>query len=190
MTETYIDQSARILRNGWSAGRGTDEAGEIRACELALADGRAGRDITEKDRRSYSNELQGPNPPGMPTDDGGESPESFHASSAPGETAPFTQTHIHPASPDGIAGTEELPSLFVKPGCPWCNEAAAFMDEHGIPCRRVDVTCDSAGRSRMEMVSGQDRVPTLDWHGDILADFGLDELVPFLRSKNVNLEDS
>ena len=29
-----------------------------------------------------------------------------------------------------------------------------------------------------------------DWHGKILADFGLDELVPFLQQQNVKLEDS
>jgi hypothetical protein len=45
-------------------------------------------------------------------------------------------------------------------------------------------------RATLERVSGQSKVPTLDWHGQVLADFSTDELVPFLRSRNVKLEDS
>lgn len=100
------------------------------------------------------------------------------------------QTQIRSAAPGGAAATEELPTLYFKPGCPWCTEAADFLDEHGIPYRRVDITRDPEGRARMERVSRQAKVPTLDWRGEILADFGLDELVPFLRSQNVKLEDS
>ncbi|MES2695282.1 MAG: hypothetical protein V4773_17535 [Verrucomicrobiota bacterium] len=42
----------------------------------------------------------------------------------------------------------------------------------------------------MQKKSGQTKAPTLDWKGKILADFGTDELVPFLRDRNVKLEDS
>ena len=42
----------------------------------------------------------------------------------------------------------------------------------------------------MQRKSGQSRAPTLDWHGKILADFGVDELKPFLQRQNVKLEDS
>jgi hypothetical protein len=37
----------------------------------------------------------------------------------------------------------------------------------------------------MVELSGQSKAPTMDWDGDILADFGVDELVPFLRSKGL-----
>jgi hypothetical protein len=38
-----------------------------------------------------------------------------------------------------------------------------------------------------EMVdlSGQSKAPTMDWDGEVLADFGVDELVPFLRAHGV-----
>lgn len=98
------------------------------------------------------------------------------------------QIHTRSTTPLGPAATEELPILYFKPGCPWCNEAIAFLDEHCIPCRRIDVTRDSAGLMRLTQISPHAKVPTLDWHGEILADFGLDELVPFLRSKNLRLE--
>lgn len=85
---------------------------------------------------------------------------------------------------------DELPILYIKPGCPWCREATAFLDEHGIPYRRVDVIADADAKADMMRKSGQDSTPTLDWHGKILADFGLAELVPFLHEQEVELEDS
>lgn len=100
-------------------------------------------------------------------------------------------TDLNPTRPAAAAdGGKDLPILYIKPDCPWCHEAVEFLDEHGIPYRRVDIGQDSGARQEMERVSGQSKVPTLDWHGQVLADFGVDELVPFLRSRNVKLEDS
>lgn len=83
-----------------------------------------------------------------------------------------------------------LPILYVKTGCPWCTEVISFLREHGIGYREQNVTDDPAARQEMERKSGQAKAPTLDWHGKILADFGLDELKPFLQGQNVKLEDS
>ncbi|AHF93362.1 glutaredoxin-like protein [Opitutaceae bacterium TAV1] len=85
---------------------------------------------------------------------------------------------------------ENLPILYIKSGCPWCEDAAGFLDEHGIGYRRKNIEKDPAARTEMETLSGQSKVPVLDWHGTVLTDFGTDELVPFLRSRNVKLEDS
>jgi glutaredoxin len=86
--------------------------------------------------------------------------------------------------------SENLPFLYIKPGCPWCEEVVAFLDEHGIAYREVNVLADANGFADMRRKSGQSRVPTLDWNGTMLADFGVEELVPFLRAQNVKLEDS
>lgn len=86
--------------------------------------------------------------------------------------------------------SKELPIMYVKPGCPWCQEALEFLDDHGIGYRLKDVTRDSAAFSEMEKKSGQTKTPTMDWNGKVLADFGTEELVPFLREQNVKLEDS
>ena len=86
--------------------------------------------------------------------------------------------------------SENLPILYIKPGCPWCHEVTAFLGEHGIGYREVNVLEDRDAFGEMQTKSGQGRVPTLDWHGKILADFGVAELVPFLRKQNVKLEDS
>lgn len=100
------------------------------------------------------------------------------------------QNDTRPRSADAGADLNDLPVLYVKPGCPWCEEVVAFLDEHGVPYRRVDVAADAESLARMRRLSGQEKAPTLDWHGDLLADFGVRELVPFLRSRNVKLEDS
>lgn len=86
--------------------------------------------------------------------------------------------------------TQDLPILYVKRGCGWCQEAIEFLDAHGVSYRQVEVTGDAAAFAELQRKSGQTRAPTLDWHGKILADFGTDELVPFLREQNVKLEDS
>lgn len=86
--------------------------------------------------------------------------------------------------------SENLPILFIKPGCPWCHEVTAFLGEHGIGYRELNVMEDKEAFAEMQRKSNQSRVPTLDWHGKILADFGVVELVPFLRKQNVKLEDS
>ncbi|HVS52716.1 MAG TPA: glutaredoxin family protein [Opitutaceae bacterium] len=85
---------------------------------------------------------------------------------------------------------QDLPILYTKQGCPWCEEAVSFLDAHGVSYRLKEVTGDAGAMSELERKSGQMRAPTLDWHGKILADFGTDELVPFLREQNVKLEDS
>jgi glutaredoxin 3 len=86
--------------------------------------------------------------------------------------------------------TRDLPILYVKQGCPWCTEAVEFLDEHGIGYRLKEVADDADALAEMQRKSGQTKAPTLDWHGTILADFGTEELVPFLQGKNVKLEDS
>lgn len=85
---------------------------------------------------------------------------------------------------------KKLPTLYVKTGCPWCIEAVEFLSEKGIGYLEKNVSEDTAAREELQRKSGQTRAPTLDWNGKILADFGVDELVPFLRQQNVRLEDS
>lgn len=89
-----------------------------------------------------------------------------------------------------MTSSETLPVLYIAPGCPWCREVTAYLDENGIGHREVDVAADPAARAEMVKKSGQQKVPTLDWHGKILADFGVEELVPFLQEQEVELEDS
>jgi glutaredoxin len=77
------------------------------------------------------------------------------------------------------------PTLYVKTGCPWCEEVIEFLDAKGIPYTPVVVSGNREAMQAMVDLSGQSKAPTMDWDGDVLADFGVDELVPFLKSKHV-----
>ena len=101
-----------------------------------------------------------------------------------------TQTESRDSETSAGIGGKDLPVLYVEPGCPWCVEVVDFLDEHGIPYRRIDISQDPGARSEMERITRQDKVPAMDWNGEVLADLGVEELVPFLRSKNIELEDS
>lgn len=85
---------------------------------------------------------------------------------------------------------EPLPILYIKTGCPWCIEVVEFLAKNGIEYREKNVTVASGAFDEMVAKSGQSKAPVLDWHGKILADFGVAELVPFLHEQNVQFEDS
>ena len=77
------------------------------------------------------------------------------------------------------------PTLYVKTGCPWCEEVIEFLDAKGIPYTPVVVSGNREAMQAMVDLSGQSKAPTMDWAGEVIADFGVDELVPFLKSKHV-----
>jgi glutaredoxin 3 len=81
--------------------------------------------------------------------------------------------------------TQTTPNLYVKTGCPWCAEAMAFLEQHQIAYQKIVVSGNPAAMEEMVTLSGQSKAPTMDWDGEILADFGAAELEPFLRQRGV-----
>jgi glutaredoxin len=79
-----------------------------------------------------------------------------------------------------------LPVLYIKPGCPWCEEVVHFLDRRNIEVHTRIVSGNREAMQEMVELSGQTKAPTMDWHGDVLADFGVDELIPFLKSRGVS----
>ena len=77
------------------------------------------------------------------------------------------------------------PFLYIKPGCPWCDEVEDYLKEHGIAYGKADVNSDQAAFDELVRLSGQMKTPTMRWDEEILADFGADELDVFLRERNV-----
>ena len=69
--------------------------------------------------------------------------------------------------------------MFIKPFCGWCHEAIEWLDARGIKYEVLDVISNSAARREMQQLSGQTLAPTIDVDGEILADFGVDELEEF-----------
>jgi len=71
--------------------------------------------------------------------------------------------------------------LFMKPFCPWCHKAVAWLDERGLKYEALDVIADSKAFTEMVNLSGQRLAPVIDVDGKILADFGPDELAKFWK---------
>lgn len=73
--------------------------------------------------------------------------------------------------------------LFIKPGCPWCDEAIDWLDARGIAYETLDVTHDRSARAEMLELTGQTKAPSIDVDGEILADFGADELAVWWKKQ-------
>ena len=71
--------------------------------------------------------------------------------------------------------------LFIKPFCPWCHKAVAWLDERGLKHETLDVIADSKAFKEMVNLSGQHLAPVIDVDGKILADFGPEELAGFWK---------
>lgn len=84
-----------------------------------------------------------------------------------------------------IMSSRVTPVLYVKIGCPWCDEVEEYLDARGLPYRKVVVSGNPQAMREMVNLSGQSKAPTMDWDGDVLADFGVDELIPFLCDKGL-----
>ncbi len=69
--------------------------------------------------------------------------------------------------------------LFIKPYCGWCHKAQRWLDERGIKYETLDVIADRDAMTEMVALSGQTLAPVIDVDGQILADFGPEELAKF-----------
>ena len=81
--------------------------------------------------------------------------------------------------------------LFIKPYCGWCDKAVHWLDSHGVDYEKIDVMADETAYDEMIKLSGQDLAPVLDAEGEVLADFGPDQLPGFwkrLERKNARVE--
>lgn len=66
-----------------------------------------------------------------------------------------------------------------------------WLDDHDVDYERIDVIADEAAFDEMIQLSGQDLAPVIDVDGEILADFGPDQLAELwnkLERKNARTE--
>jgi glutaredoxin len=80
-----------------------------------------------------------------------------------------------------------IPKIYVKTGCPWCEEVLDYMEAQDLQYEEIVVSGNREAMNEMVAMSGQSKAPTMDWDGEVLADFGVEELVPFLRRKGVSV---
>ena len=66
-----------------------------------------------------------------------------------------------------------------------------WLDERKVQYEAIDVTADEAAYDEMIRLSGQELAPVIDVDGEILADFGPDQLAAFwknLEQKHAGLD--
>jgi len=62
-----------------------------------------------------------------------------------------------------------------------------WLDDHDVDYEKIDVIADEAAFDEMIGLSGQELAPVIDADGEILSDFGPDQLADFwdkLEKKN------
>jgi glutaredoxin len=71
--------------------------------------------------------------------------------------------------------------LFIKPYCGWCDQAKRWLDAHDVKYEELDVFANETAFEEMIRLSGQELAPVLEVDGQVLADFGPEELPGFFE---------
>ncbi|TSC83460.1 MAG: glutaredoxin [Parcubacteria group bacterium Gr01-1014_17] len=75
--------------------------------------------------------------------------------------------------------------VYTKTGCPWCKDVLAFLREKKVAFEEREVRGNPTYFNELRAKSGQDKTPTLDLNGAILADTDKDAVDKFLIEKKV-----
>jgi glutaredoxin len=75
--------------------------------------------------------------------------------------------------------------IYTKTGCPWCKGVLDLLNEKGVKYEEREVRGNPAYFKELQEKSGQDKTPTLDIDGHILADSDKDQVAEYLKSKGV-----
>ncbi len=73
--------------------------------------------------------------------------------------------------------------LFIKPYCGWCAEAMAWLDQRRVAYEKLDVVRDGRAYEEMRALSGQSLAPVIEVDGEVLADFGAEELAEWWKEQ-------
>ncbi len=75
--------------------------------------------------------------------------------------------------------------IYTKTRCPWCRDALAFLNNNKIPFEEREVRGNPTFFNELKQKSGQDKTPTLDVDGEILADTDAAAIDVFLKKKSI-----
>jgi len=78
-------------------------------------------------------------------------------------------------------------TLYTKTGCPWCKGVTDLFKEKNIPFEEREVLKNPEFFKEMLAKSNQDKTPTLDIDGEILADSDRDQVEAYLKKKGAIL---
>lgn len=77
--------------------------------------------------------------------------------------------------------SENIPTVYIKPGCPWCREALSFFSQHGVEVEVRDVHASRKNMDRMVEISGQGKTPTFEFGEFVVPDFDVQEFLDALE---------
>lgn len=75
--------------------------------------------------------------------------------------------------------------VYTKDGCPWCEDVLKLLNTKRVEYEEREVRGNKVFFDEMVQKSNQDKAPTIDYNGIILADTDADAIEQFLRSKGV-----
>ncbi len=81
--------------------------------------------------------------------------------------------------------TSPFLKVYIKPGCPWCVDAVAYLNQNGFEFEEIDVISDSDRFDEMRKLSGQSCAPTLTYGELMLADFDVGEMKSFFAEHDI-----
>ena len=73
--------------------------------------------------------------------------------------------------------------VYTKTGCPWCAEVLGFLKDKKIEFEEREVLKNPKFMEELIHKSGQNKTPTLDVNGEILADTDVKTMEEFLKNK-------
>lgn len=75
--------------------------------------------------------------------------------------------------------------MYTKTGCPWCNDARTFLQTASVDFEEREVRDNEEFMKELEEKSGQNKTPTFDFDGEILADSDAQAIEIFLKEKGI-----
>ncbi len=75
--------------------------------------------------------------------------------------------------------------MYTKTGCPWCKGAMDLLRGKNVLFEEREVRNNEVFYKELVDKSGQNKTPTLDIDGDILADSDADQIAAYMKSKGV-----
>ncbi len=75
--------------------------------------------------------------------------------------------------------------IYTKTGCPWCTEALQFLNDNKVQFEEREVRGNEEYFAELKEKSGQEKTPTIDLDGKILADADARSIEAFLKENGM-----
>jgi glutaredoxin 3 len=73
------------------------------------------------------------------------------------------------------------PIIYIKRGCPWCNDALEYFAKAKIELDIRDVNSSAQDMQRMMKLTGQSLTPCFEYGDFVVADFSVQEFIVALE---------